>query len=311
MKTITIVVPTYNEELNVLPVYNEITRVMEEELLNYKYNIMFIDNCSVDLTRTLIKKICAKDERVMAIMNAKNFGHVRSHYYALTQAQGDCAMLIHADLQNPPAEIPRFVKEWENGSKVVIGIKDSSGENRIMYFLRTCFYKLMKKISDVDQIEQFTDFELLDREFLDILQSVHDPLPYLRGIVAELGYKMTRVHYKQAARERGKTSTNFNMLYDIAMLGITSYSKSIIRLATKFGFILSIISILIATGTFIAKLVYWNKFPVGIAAMSIGIFLLGGLQLFFIGFLGEYVVNINVRSMNRPLVIEEERINFD
>lgn len=311
MKTITIVVPTYKEEDNVILAYNELTRVMNEELPEYNYEIMFVDNFSPDNTRNLIEVLCDKDKRVKAIFNARNFGQMRSHFYGLTQAQGDCAVLIHADLQNPPEVIVEFVKSWEKGAKVVIGIKESSKENHFMFFARTCYYRMMKMISDVEQIEHFSDFELLDRDFLDVLRKLNDPMPYLRGIVSELGFRMDKVRYKQNKREHGKTTANFKVLYDFAMNGITSYSKSIMRLATIFGFIFSGISILVAISTLIMKLLFWDKFAMGVAAMSIGVYTLGSIQLFFIGFLGEYILNINVRIMNRPLVIEEKRINFE
>lgn len=311
MKTITVVIPTYKEEANIAPAYQEVTKVMTEQLPEYHYEIMFIDNDSPDNTRALIRELCRRDHHVKAIFNARNFGQMRSHFYGLRQAEGDCAILLHADLQNPPEVMVEFVREWEKGAKVVIGIKDNSKENPLMFFMRTCYYKVMAKISDVEQIEHFSDFELLDRDFLNVLRDLNDPLPYLRGIVSELGFKMARVHYSQNKRERGKTTANFKVLYDFGMLGLTSYSKSIMRLATKLGFILSGISAVIAISTFIMKLIHWNDFASGVAAIGVGVFLLGSVQLFFIGMLGEYILNINVRVMNRPLVIEEERINFD
>lgn len=310
MKTITIVVPTYNEQVNIIPAYNELTAVMEEQLPEYNYEIMFIDNCSTDNTRELIQSLCMKDCHIKAIFNARNFGQMRSHFYGLTQAEGDCAILMHADLQNPPSVLIHFVREWEKGAKVVIGIKDNSKESKIMFFLRTCYYRTMKKISDVEQIEHFSDFELLDREFLNVLKNLGDSIPYLRGIVSELGFKMVQVHYEQNKRERGKSTANWKVLYDFGMNGVTSYSKSILRVATLLGFSLSILSLIVAITTFVMKIIYWNTFPMGVAAIGVGVFVLGSVQLFFIGLLGEYIININLRVMNRPLVIEETRINF-
>ena len=309
-KLITIVIPTYNEEENIFPAFKEVTTLMNDKLPNYNYEIMFIDNDSTDNTRKLIEQLCDKDKNVKAIFNARNFGQARSHFYGLTQAQGNCAILLHADLQNPPSIIPKFIDAWENGAKIVAGIKDNSKENRIMFFLRSCYYRFMAKVADVEQIQHFSDFELLDKEFIDVLRNLNDPLPYLRGIVSELGMRMKRVHYSQNKREKGKTTANWNIIYDFAMLGITSYTKSIMRLATKFGLILSLISAIIAIITFIVKLIHWDSFPTGMAATSIGVWFLGSVQLFFIGLLGEYVLNINTRIMNRPLVIEERRINF-
>ena len=294
-KLITIVIPTYKEEDNIIPAYEEVTSTMVNELSEYDYEIMFIDNDSPDNTIVLIEGLCKRDKRVKAIINARNFGQARSHYYGLTQAQGDCAILLHADLQNPPSVIPKFIKKWEDGAKVVVGIKDSSKESMVMFSLRSIYYKMMRKISDTEQIQHFSDFELLDKDFLNVLRELKDPLPYLRGIVSELGFSMKRVHYIQNKRERGKTTANWKVIYEFAMLGITSYTKTIIRLATKIGFFLSFISLVIAIVTFIMKLINWDTFPIGMAATSIGVWFLGSVQLFFIGFLGEYVLNINIR----------------
>lgn len=311
MKTITIVIPTYKEELNVISAYEAVTRVMVEQCPEYHYEIQFVDNDSPDGTRELIQQLCQKDpEHVKAIFNARNFGQCRSHFYGLTQATGDCAILLHADLQNPPEVMVEFIREWEKGAKVVIGIKDDSKENKMMFFLRSCYYKVMHSISNVEQIEHFSDFELLDRDFLNVLRQLHEPMPYLRGIVSELGFKMVRVHYSQNRRERGKSTANFGVLYDFAMAGFTSYTKSVMRLATILGGISSGISLIIAIVTLIQKIVNWNSFQTGIAAATVGVFLLGSIQLFFIGLLGEYILSINTRVMDRPLVVEEQRINF-
>ena len=311
MKKISIVIPTYNEKENINIAYDAVTELFQTKLSAYDYDIIFIDNCSTDISKTLIRQLAAKDPaHVKAIFNARNFGQARSHFYGLTQADGDCAVLLHADLQNPPEVVVEFVKKWEEGAKVVIGIKDDSKENPIMFFLRTCYYKIFAMISDVEQIQHCSDFELLDQAFLQVLRDLGDPSPYLRGIISELGFKMERVHYSQNKREHGKTKANFRTLYDFAMNGITSYSKSILRIATIGGFGLSFISIIIAIITFIRKLLYWNTFDAGIAAIGVGVFVLGSVQLFFIGLLGEYIMGMNVRILNRPLVIEEERINF-
>lgn len=312
MKKISIVIPTYNEHENINIAYKEVTKLFSEYLGNYDYDIIFIDNCSADNSKVLIRNLAQKDSaHVKAIFNAKNFGQGRSHFYGLTQADGDCAVLLHADLQNPPEVILEFVKHWENGAKVVIGIKDNSKENPFVFFLRTCYYKMMSIISEVEQIQHFSDFELLDSDFLNVLRDLDDPSPYLRGIISELGFKMERVHYSQNKRERGKTKANIRTLYDFAMNGITSYSKSILRLATVSGFGLSLISVIIAIITFVKKLMYWDSFDAGIAAIGVGVFFLGSIQLLFIGLIGEYILNMNVRILHRPLVIEEERINFD
>lgn len=311
MKTISILVPTYNEQDNINLVYERITEVMNSKLSNYAYELVYVDNCSTDRSRELIRTLCEKDHRVKAIFNARNFGYSRSHFYGLTQMTGDAVMLVHADLQNPPELIPDFIKKWEDGAKVIIGIKNKSRENGFVYFVRGIYYKIMKAMSEVEQIEHFTDFELLDQSFIEVLRQIDDPVPYLRGIVSELGFKMEKIYYTQDKREHGKSHANFFKLYDFAMLGITSYSKTLLRMATFIGGGLAGISFLVAVITFIRKLMDWNSFSVGTAATAIGVFFLGSVQLFFIGILGEYVLSINSRVIKRPLVIEEERINFD
>ncbi len=310
-KKISVVVPTYNEYENVELLVNEVNKVFENGLNDYDYEIIFIDNYSLDKTRDKIIEMAVKDKRIKAIFNAKNFGQLNSPYYGMTQATGDCVILMVADLQDPPEKIKEFIAEWEKGYKIVVGIKTKSKESKIMYFLRTMFYKTIKKISNVEHIEHFTGFGLYDKDFIKILGSLNDPQPYLRGIVAELGFTRKEINYTQPQRKFGKTKNNFFTLYDIGMLGITSYSKVVLRTATIFGFIISGLSILVSIVYLILKLLYWNMFPAGTAPIIIGMFFLGGIQLFFIGFLGEYIMNINTRVMNRPLVVEEERINFN
>ncbi len=310
MKTLSIMIPTYNEEDNVMEVYSRCVQVMEKELSHLAFEIVFIDNCSEDKTRELIRALCEKDKRVKAIFNARNFGYSRSHYYGLTQMTGDAVMLVHADMQNPPELIPEFVKRWEAGSKVVIGIKTNSSEKKILWLARSIYYKLIKAMSEVEQIEHFTDFELLDKDFIKVLREIDDSVPYLRGIVSEYGFKMERVYYKQNKREHGKSWANFFGLYDFAMQGITSYSKALLRAATFVGAGISGVSFIVAIATFIKKLINWSSFAVGAAATSIGVFFLGGVQLLFIGIMGEYVLSVNSKVVKKPLVVEEERLNF-
>ncbi|MFD1179393.1 glycosyltransferase family 2 protein [Paenibacillus puldeungensis] len=307
---ISILIPTFNEEENVIPLSNEIIRVFEEQLPNYNYEIVFIDNCSVDGTRENISRLCNQNANIKAIFNAKNFGQFNSPYYGLCQTEGDCTILMCADFQDPVDMIPEFVHEWEKGYKIVCGIKTSSKENSMMYFLRSCYYKLIKKLSDVEQIEHFTGFGLYDKSFIDVLRNLNDPSPFLRGIVAELGPSRKDIPYEQAKRRAGKTSNNFYKLYDAAMLSFTSYTKIGMRLATMVGFTFAVLSLIVGLVYFIYKLVNWNNFSTGIAPLIIGVFVIGSLQLFFIGLLGEYILNINTRVTNRPLVIEEKRLNF-
>ncbi len=311
MKTISIVVPCYNEEENVEALADALRQMFGRELENYKYEIIFIDNDSRDSTRDIIRRMCAQDRGIKGIFNAKNFGQFNSPYYAMLQSTGDCTVLMACDFQDPVEMIPQYVKEWENGYKIVIGIKKSSQENKFMYWLRGCYYKLIKKLSDVEQIEQFTGFGLYDKRFIQVLRDLDDPTPFLRGIVAELGFRRKEIPYQQPLRRAGKTSNNFYRLYDAAMLSITSYTKVGLRLATIFGGACIGISMLVALVYLAMKLIYWDRFAAGMAPLLIGMCFLGSVQIFFIGLVGEYILTINQRVMKRPLVVEEERLNFD
>ena len=287
-----------------------IVDLFETQLTEYNYELVFIDNDSHDKTRELLREICSKNPNVKAIFNAKNFGQFNSPYYGMLQTTGDCTISMVCDFQDPIELIPQYIKEWENGYKIVIGIKTSSRESKLMYLLRSIYYKMIKRFSDVEQIEHFTGSGLYDRSFIDVLRDLKDPKPFMRGIVAELGFKRKEIPYEQPQRRAGKTHNNFYTLYDAAMLSITSYTKIGLRLATFVGCACGGISILIALVYLIMKLVMWDQFQAGMAPILIGMFFLGSIQLFFIGFIGEYVLSINERVMNRPLVVEEERINF-
>jgi glycosyltransferase involved in cell wall biosynthesis len=307
---ISILIPTYNEEENVVPLYEAIVSEMSTKLPQYEYEIVFIDNHSIDTTRAKLESLCASDNHVKAIFNAKNFGQFNSPYYGLQQTTGDCTILMCADFQDPVEMIPRFVAEWENGYKIVAGIKSSSSENKVMYFLRTRYYQFVKKFSNVEQIEHFTGFGLYDKSFIDVLRKLDDPMPFLRGIVAELGFDRKDIPYHQQKRRAGKTKNNWYSLYDAGMLSITSYTKIGLRSATFLGAIIGCISFLIGIIYLILKLIYWDRFAAGTVPVLLGIFFLGALQIFFIGFLGEYILSLNSRMMKRPLVVEEKRINF-
>ncbi len=309
-KTVTVVIPTYNEEKNIKNIYNRVRDVFETELVEYQMQILFIDNASTDDSRHIIEDLCKIDDRVQAIFNATNFGFSRSSYYGLSQAEGDCAVMLYADMQDPPEMIPQFVKKWEEGYKVVTGIKSKSKENPIMYAIREGYYKLLSKISETEHIKQFDGFGLYDASFVKFLRNLRDSMPYLRGLVAEYGCKRTEVQYTQEKRKAGKSKFNFMGCYDVAMLGITSSSKAAMRIATFLGGIMEGLCIIIAIVTLIMKLVNWNYYDIGTAAIIIGIFFVGGIQIFFLGFLGEYILNINIRAMQHPIVVEEKRINM-
>lgn len=311
MKKISILIPCYNEEENVGPMSEAIVNLFTTQLSNYDYELLFIDNHSTDKTRELLRGICSKNEHIKAIFNAKNFGQFNSPYYGILQTTGDCTISMVCDFQDPIELIPQYIKEWENGYKIVIGIKKSSKENPIMYKLRSIYYKVIKKFSNVEQIEHFTGSGLYDRDFVEVLRNLKDPTPFLRGIVAELGYTRKEIPYEQPQRRAGKTHNNFYTLYDAAMLSFTSYTKMGLRMATFLGAGIGVGSLIVALVYLILKLIYWNRFDAGMAPIVIGMFFLGAVELFFLGFLGEYILSINQRVMNRPLVIEEERINFD
>lgn len=310
MKKISVLIPCYNELENIIPISEAIVAVMVDQLSQYDYELIFIDNYSTDGTREKLRAICAVNKKIKTILNAKNFGQFNSPYYGMCQTSGDCTITLCADFQDPVELIPEFVKEWESGYKIVCGIKTSSKENKFVRLLRNMYYKMIKKMSQVEQIEHFTGFGLYDCSFIDVLRSLKDPTPFLRGIVAELGFKRKDVQYEQQKRRAGTTHNNWYSLYDAGMLSITSYTKIGLRLATIFGFVFSFLAVVVSIIYFILKIMYWDKFPVGIAPILIGMFLLGSIQIFFIGFIGEYILTINTRIMNRPLVIEEERINF-
>lgn len=311
MKTISIVIPCYNEEENVEVMADSLRRLFQKELSHYQYEILFIDNDSQDTTREKIRKLCAEDRGIKGIFNAKNFGQFNSPYYGMLQSSGDCTVLMAADFQEPVEMVPKFVKEWENGYKIVAGIKTTSKENKFMYWLRGCYYKMIKSLSDVEQIEQFTGFGLYDARFIQVLRDLDDPTPFLRGIVAELGFRRKEIPYEQQLRRAGKTSNNFYRLYDAAMLSVTSYTKVGLRLATFIGGFSCIMSMIVGFVYLIMKLIWWYRFPAGVAPMLVGMLFLGSVQVFFIGMVGEYVLSINQRVMRRPLVVEEERLNFE
>lgn len=309
-KLISVLIPCYNEVENVQPISEAIINEFVTKLPQYDYEIVFIDNFSTDGTRNKIEQICKRNPKIKAIFNAKNFGQFNSPYYGMCQTHGDCTIGMCCDFQDPVELIPRFVAEWEKGYKIVSAIKTQSEENKIVRFLRTCYYKAIKKMSSVEQIEHFTGTGLYDKSFIDVLRELDDPMPFLRGIVAELGPLRKDIEYTQAKRRAGKTHNNWYTLYDAAMLSFTSYTKVGLRVATITGFLFSLLTMLMAIIYLCAKLIWWEAFPMGTAPMLIGMFFIGSVQLFFIGLVGEYVLNINARVMHRPLVVEEKRINF-
>ena len=307
-KLISIVTPCYNEEDNIDELYHRIVRVMADQ--PYDYEHIYIDNCSTDETVQKIKRIAAHDRRLKLIVNARNFGHIRSPYYGILQSKGDACILIASDLQDPPEMINEFIAKWEQGFKTVLAVKPESAENSIRFGLRKWYYRLISRISEVPLVQNATGAGLFDRIVVDILRNIEDPYPYFRGLLCEIGFPIATVPFKQPIRQAGVSSNNFYTLYDIAMLGITNHSKIPIRLMAMSGFLLALLSLLVAIIFLVAKLVYWDSFQLGMAPMLIGIFFFGAIQAFFIGILGEYIGSIHTQVRKMPLVVEIERINF-
>ena len=310
LKQISVVTACFNEEENVKELYEQVKTVFVD-LPQYEYEHIFIDNASKDRTVAILKEIAQKDRRVKIIVNTRNFGHIRSPFHALMQAKGDAAIFIVADLQDPPDMIKEFIRKWEEGYKIVIGVKTQSEESQIFFAIRKAYYNLVGRLSEIALIKNFTGFGLYDRQVIEILRSIEDPYPYFRGLICDIGFDRAVIEYVQPTRKRGFTKNNFYTLYDMAMLGITNHSKVPLRLATMTGFIVALMSLLTALVYFIYKLIFWDNFQVGMAPLVIGLFFFTSVQLFFIGVIGEYVGSIHTQVLKRPLVVEKERVNFD
>ena len=308
MKKISIVTPCYNEQDNVQELYERIKKAMEG--LDYEYEHIFIDNASVDRTVILLRELAAQDKRVKVILNTRNFGHIRSPYYGLLQATGDAVIGMVSDLQDPPERIPEFIQKWEQGYKIVVGVKTQSQEHGLFYFMRTMYYRVLRNLSDIQLIDNFTGFGLYDRQVIEILREFNDPYPYFRGLIADIGFEYARIEFTQPRRKRGISKNNFYTLYDLAMLGVTSYTKVPLRIATMMGFTFALFSFIIGLVYLAYKLVDWQNFSLGLAPVIIGLFFMGSVQLFFLGIVGEYLGSIYTLAVRRPLVIEKERINF-
>jgi len=309
-KKISVVTPCYNEEENVNEVYEQVKAIFDS-LPQYDYEHIFIDNASADNTVRILKQIALLDKNVKIIVNTRNFGHIRSPIYGLLQAQGDAVILLLSDLQDPPVLMKEFIKKWEDGYKIVIGIKNKSLENPIIFLLRKIYYVLIRKFADIEQISNFFGYGLYSKKFIEVMRQINDPYPYFRGLINEIGFERAEISYTQAKRKKGKSKNNFYTLYDMAMLGFVNHSKVPLRLASFIGFIISVISFIIAVVYLVYKLLYWHEFQLGLAPLIIGIFFFSSVQLFFIGILGEYIGAIYTQVKNRPMVFERERINFD
>ena len=310
MKLISIVTACYNEEGNIELLSTKVRELFEGSLSNYDYEHIFIDNNSSDDTINILRKLAEDNKKIKVILNSRNFGHIRSPYHAITQSTGEATVLLVSDLQDPPNLIVDFIKEWEKGYKVVVGVKTKSVENLLMFAIRKLYYRLIERFSDTEQIKNFTGFGLYDRSFINCIKTLNDPYPYLRGLITELGFERKEIEYTQPIRKKGKTKNNFYTLYDMAMLGFVNHSKVPLRLATFIGFLVALVSISVAIFYFVYKLIYWDVFQAGTVPMVIGIFFFASVQLIFIGIIGEYIGAIYTQVKQRPLVIEKERINF-
>ena len=309
MNLISILIPTYNEEENISELIDQIIKNIDHK--KFDYEIIVIDNYSEDNTAKIVKELIVKNKKIRLIINNKNYGHLRSPFYGLMQTKGDASILINADFQDPPELIGQLITMWKQGADVVLLKKEKSEENKFMFFIRSFFYSFLNKISDIKLPSNTTGSGIFDKKFIQNLKKIKDPYPYFRGLIYEIGGNIKYLDFKQPIRKYGKTKNNFFTLYDLAMLGIIKHSKLPIRILTITGMFLTIASILTALFYFFMKLIFWEKFQMGIAPIVIGFFIFGAFQIFFLGIIGEYVLNINTQSRNLPLVIEKERVNFD
>ena len=309
MQLISVVTPCFNEKDNIQEIYQAVREIFSK-LTQYHYEHIFIDNSSVDNTINILKEIALNDSNVKLIINARNFGWIRSPFYGLLQASGDAVICMAADFQDPPFLIKEFIEKWEKGFKIVIGTKSKSEEAFFKFSIRKLYYQFSDKIADLKLVKNFTGFGLYDKSVIDIMREFNDPYPYLRGMISEIGFDTAQIEFKQPKRERGFSSSTFFKLYDVAMLGITTHSKLPLRIMSCVGFIFAFTSMLITIFYVFAKIFFWDKFPLGFASIIIGCFFFFSLQMFFIGLLGEYIASIHHQVLKRPLVIEKERVNF-
>jgi glycosyltransferase involved in cell wall biosynthesis len=311
MPLLSVVTGCYNERENVVELYERVCRVFTHSLPNIDFEMIFIDNASTDDTVRLLRDLADRDRRVKVIVNNRNFGAVRSGYHGLLQARGDAVIGMASDLQDPPEMIPQFVEKWREGYKIVLAQKMTSEESPAFFFVRKTYYSVVSRLSDIELVANATGFGLYDRRVIEDIRQINDPYPYLRGLICELGYERALIPFTQPTRKRGLTKNNLYSLWDVAMLGITNHSKVPLRLATFGGLSVAALSLLVALGYFVYKLLYWDSFQLGLAPLVIGIFFIGAVQLVFVGLLGEYIGAIHTQVLRRPPVIEKERINFD
>lgn len=310
MKKISVIIPCYNEENSIREMYERVIKVFNENLIQYNYEIIYVDDYSIDNTRNEIENLCQENQCVKAVFNARNFGFDRNVFEAYRYATGDCAFMLFGDLQDPPEMLPLFVDKWEEGYKCIIGQRKKSDENIIKYNLRKIYYKIIDTLADVKQIEMINGYGLYDRVFLDIIAQIEETKPFFKSVISEYGIGICIVQYEQSIGKRGKSNFNFLKNYDFAMHGITSSTKLLMRLATFISVLVGMICMGLALYVFIRKILFWDTYPLGSASIMVGVFFLGAIQLFFIGVLGEYILSINERVSKKPRVIVEKKINF-
>ncbi len=310
MKLLSIVSACYNEEGNLAELYSQIIAALKQVGDKYDYEIIIEDNCSTDASPRILRELASKDRKLKVIFNTRNFGPDRSGLNALLQARGDAVVTLASDLQNPPNLLGKFIEKWEEGFKVVLAVRSGGEESPLMYSLRSLYYRGLAAFSDIELIPHFTGFGLYDKQIVDVLRSLDDPYPYFRGLISDMGFEAAQIEFVQPARTHGKSKSNLLYLYEEAMLGITSYTKLPLRLATMLGFVAAVASGLIGAFYLIYKLIFWSEFSVGIAPLAIGLFFFGAVQLIFLGIIGEYIAAIYIQVLKRPLVYEKERINF-
>lgn len=310
-KSISLVSGCYNEEENVHELYERVTRVLQEKLPEYCYEFIIIDNASTDGSVKVLKELARQDRRLKIIVNNRNFGHVRSPYHAFLQARGDAVVFLASDLEDPPEMIPGLIRRWEQGYQVVMAQKRASEEFALFFMLRKLYYRIATRLSDVPLVQNVTGFGVYDRQVVEDIRKIGDPYPYFRGLICDMGYSLYLEPFDKPVRKRGITSNNFYTLWDLAMLGITNHSKVPLRLAVFVGCGIGTLSLLLACGYLVYKLLFWQSFQLGTAPLIIGMFFFSAVQLFFIGILGEYIGSIHTQVLHRPPVIERERINFD
>lgn len=310
MKKVSICIPCYNEEKNIENMYQAILDEMKKEPL-YDFEILFADNASRDHSKEILKKLAARDDRVKVVINQRNFGPKRSNYNIFFRASGEAVYTMACDFQDPPAMIHELLREWEKGNLVVFGQKTNTRENFIMRGIRTLYYKIIKYFSSINHYEHVSSLFLIDKDVVDTIEKLDDFEIDVHHLIEDLGYHVSLVPYTQEKRAAGKSSYNFFRYFDFAITELVNTSYFPLRIATFLGTIMSIFSFIIGIVYFIYKLLFWNSFDAGLAPVVIGLFLLGSIQIMFLGIIGEYIGVLMRKITKRPLVVEEEAINFE